>query len=681
MSSPIRTLIKNNSHFAISAPNCLFTGNVFYQLRDLWNQQLQSFSTALLYQFNSNSLYHQISRIRLFQLQSNEGLHVSPLACWNRPYDNKSYKNLIRAMISLLKHDCIDINFKLNNTLLNRIKGGSLPLDSILTSTQLAQSMIMIKKYKLLFLDQFLATDGFSLLSWVEIISRSCYSTISLPSPKLPKIYNLVSSLVLDNPNNNIVKNIFRLTSNNLFFSPSLDVDINSKKREFVSVLHAQSDRPITGRVLRKYPADNSLACQHLVLAPRNNQILPQHVERSIVSCDGCDLNDLQLLDFLRRPRYKKGSPPLKSITCVQSCDPAHTIIIKKAKTPHPNKGTCIMTQLLKEILNSHKYRSLGRQSLRIQQQQQNIPVMPSISPPVISINYTLINNLIEQPFYRLQLQQLSTTFVNIFFNCSNSPNIYTDGSLIGATTVNCHMGIGWISPDLHNHDQYSFSAAIQHHPSLTRAELFALLTALIVCPPSSSPTIFLDSQAVIQGFHSLFNNIHTTRSIEKTPNFTIWTLIKHIVISLKLQVSFVKVKGHSDDFYNDKADFLAKQGCHLTPLTLNITSTEDMRIVLSFKEIPIESSSQKFWKDLCAASQFSEYLELNKNCSIKQQTSNKEISWSSIFLYLADNDNGNRSSTSFLQRSKKAFKIKILTEELPTLSKLEIRRPDIYKE
>ncbi|CAI2188966.1 13024_t:CDS:2 [Funneliformis geosporum] len=35
--SPIRTLIKNNSHFAISAPNCLFTENIFYQLRDLWN--------------------------------------------------------------------------------------------------------------------------------------------------------------------------------------------------------------------------------------------------------------------------------------------------------------------------------------------------------------------------------------------------------------------------------------------------------------------------------------------------------------------------------------------------------------------------------------------------------------------------------------------------------------------
>ncbi|CAI2180101.1 13151_t:CDS:2 [Funneliformis geosporum] len=60
----------------------------------------------------------------------------------------------------------MDINFKLNNTLLNNIKGSSLPLDSILTSTQLAQSMVMIKKYKLIFLDQFLATDGFSLLSW-----------------------------------------------------------------------------------------------------------------------------------------------------------------------------------------------------------------------------------------------------------------------------------------------------------------------------------------------------------------------------------------------------------------------------------------------------------------------------------------------------------------------------------
>ncbi|CAI2198689.1 19676_t:CDS:1, partial [Funneliformis geosporum] len=62
--------------------------------------------------------------------------------------------------------DCLDINFQLNNTLLNKIKDGSLPLDFILTLTQLAQSMIMIMKYKLIFLDQFLATDGFSLLSW-----------------------------------------------------------------------------------------------------------------------------------------------------------------------------------------------------------------------------------------------------------------------------------------------------------------------------------------------------------------------------------------------------------------------------------------------------------------------------------------------------------------------------------
>ncbi|CAI2182553.1 8792_t:CDS:1 [Funneliformis geosporum] len=30
ISSPIRILIKNNSPFSISAPNCLFTGNIFY---------------------------------------------------------------------------------------------------------------------------------------------------------------------------------------------------------------------------------------------------------------------------------------------------------------------------------------------------------------------------------------------------------------------------------------------------------------------------------------------------------------------------------------------------------------------------------------------------------------------------------------------------------------------------
>ncbi|CAI2184603.1 5975_t:CDS:2, partial [Funneliformis geosporum] len=41
LSAPIRRLLKSNSKFASSAPDCFFKGNNFYNLNDLWNQQMR----------------------------------------------------------------------------------------------------------------------------------------------------------------------------------------------------------------------------------------------------------------------------------------------------------------------------------------------------------------------------------------------------------------------------------------------------------------------------------------------------------------------------------------------------------------------------------------------------------------------------------------------------------------
>src|SRR3954454_10330359 len=89
LSAPLRKLVKHNSSMTISSPDCLFKGSSFYNLNDLWTQQLKSFSTALLYQFNSKSLYKLISTIRLFQLQSQHSLHISPLCEWNKPFNTR----------------------------------------------------------------------------------------------------------------------------------------------------------------------------------------------------------------------------------------------------------------------------------------------------------------------------------------------------------------------------------------------------------------------------------------------------------------------------------------------------------------------------------------------------------------------------------------------------------------
>ena len=64
-------------------------------------------------------------------------------------------------------------------------------------------------------------------------------------------------------------------------------------------------------------------------------------------------------------------------------------------------------------------------------------------------------------------------------------------------------MGVGWVllnpSPQFSN---FEFSTSTAGSPSSTKAEVVSLLSALLVCPESSSVSIFTDSQATIDGFH-----------------------------------------------------------------------------------------------------------------------------------------------------------------------------------
>ena len=98
----------------------------------------------------------------------------------------------------------------------------------------------------------------------------------------------------------------------------------------------------------------------------------------------------------------------------------------------------------------------------------------------------------------------------------------------------------------------------------------------------------------------------------------------------------------------------------------------------MTFKDIPLESSSRKFWKDLNSAENFSTFINLHRNTSLQQLTRSSSIEWPTSlknFNILDDTP----TMTTFIQRNKKAFKTKILAEELPTLNKLIIQRSDLY--
>ena len=91
------------------------------------------------------------------------------------------------------------------------------------------------------------------------------------------------------------------------------------------------------------------------------------------------------------------------------------------------------------------------------------------------------------------------------------------------------------------------YTSRISNWPSSTRAELYAIFLALIICPEGSTVEIFTDSQCAIQGI------IKGWLSKEKKWNkfnnnlllFKIGILVREKQINLILH----KVKGHSGTF------------------------------------------------------------------------------------------------------------------------------------
>jgi len=86
-----------------------------------------------------------------------------------------------------------------------------------------------------------------------------------------------------------------------------------------------------------------------------------------------------------------------------------------------------------------------------------------------------------------------------------------------------------------------------------------------------------------------------SVRKKEKISNFQIWMTIDYIIQTLDLKVKMVKVKAHSGDRLNDRADQLAKAAAFAAPrLTLKYSNLPEVSLVLTCDNLIVEASSHK---------------------------------------------------------------------------------------
>lgn len=133
--------------------------------------------------------------------------------------------------------------------------------------------------------------------------------------------------------------------------------------------------------------------------------------------------------------------------------------------------------------------------------------------------------------------------------------DIYTDGACSGNPGIG-----GWAAILMYNEHKMEISG-FSKETTNNRMEMFGVLQALKQLKQQCIVNIYSDSAYVVNAFNNGWVNAWQKSGWKKKDgelkNVDLW---KALVNELALhKVTFIKVKGHSDNFYNNRCDELAR--------------------------------------------------------------------------------------------------------------------------
>ncbi|GES90064.1 ribonuclease H-like domain-containing protein [Rhizophagus clarus] len=240
-------------------------------------------------------------------------------------------------------------------------------------------------------------------------------------------------------------------------------------------------------------------------------------------------------------------------------------------------------------------------------------------------------------------------------------------------------MGAAWVEVSSSVNDTFQCSTA--NLPSSTKAEVLAILTAIIAAPTHCHVTIHTDSKNAIDTFNKTGRANLSQRRIMKLNNFSLWILI-HCLIKVKsLCVDVFKVKAHSGHLHNDKADRLAKNACSNPPIFLTISHYSQAPIMVPTLANygPIDKNIRKYLQRITNLHTFEKLLQTKSLSHLFRPNLNQVdmINWELTKDWIAQSCDG--SVCSAANDRQTGFKIKNLGHILPTVDKQRLYYPQLY--
>jgi len=152
---------------------------------------------------------------------------------------------------------------------------------------------------------------------------------------------------------------------------------------------------------------------------------------------------------------------------------------------------------------------------------------------------------------------------------------------------------------------------------------------------------------------------------------------IKNIIKTKGIELQLEKIKSHSKDRWNDKADALAKEGTEERTSIGTAECNQWIKCPLRWKQYRVELGTRAFLRKVFNAKNSAKWRKSKTVQEFKQEGSEEKYNWQ-LFWSTLKGFMGIRCTT--LRKSKKlAFWYKVFFNELPVLEVLKKRRPDIY--
>ncbi|RHZ53212.1 hypothetical protein Glove_444g7 [Diversispora epigaea] len=164
--------------------------------------------------------------------------------------------------------------------------------------------------------------------------------------------------------------------------------------------------------------------------------------------------------------------------------------------------------------------------------------------------------------------------------------------------------------------------------------------------------------------------------------------MINDIVQERRLKIICHKVKAHSGDKYNEIADSLAKIPGFIegitnnifegTTISLNYNNITDRSFIPIWKFTPIETPVKDAIKEINRLKLMLNFKYQERFKYIMTNTKCREIDWDLTFK-TKHPSKITSDITNKEDSNKRSFALKLLCEELPTLSKRYIHKPNLY--